>query len=102
MVKYLIATYCRARVVPTTDEKININDVTLLLIMIMFTIIIFTGSSTLHVASRSYMEYGVEFIAPTIFKWSEGVLVNLKEHLTKVKDGNLKKIGYGSILVSFS
>jgi len=39
---------------------------------------------------------------PTIFNSNEGVLENMKEELTKAKDGRLKNFGYGSILISFS
>lgn len=101
--KYYIATSCRPQAQPTTDGKINIKDVTKSpLRTILFMITRLAGSSTLHVACRSYMQYGVECLEPTIFNQSKGVLVNMKEHLTKEREGKLKNLSYGSILVSFS
>lgn len=103
MVKDYIATYCRARTKPTRDGKSSIKNVTHFpLRTILFIISILTGSSTLHVAIISYMKYGGEFLQPTIFNWSEGVLVNMKEQLYKAREGMLKNFGYSYILVSFS
>ena len=47
------------------------------------------------------MLYVVECMAPTIFNWSEGLLVILKDQLTKFRRGELKKFGYGVGVVSF-
>lgn len=70
--------------------------------MIFFIIARLVGSSTLHVASRSYMQYWMEGLEKTVFNWSEGVLVNLKEQLTKEKEWKLNNFSYGMILVPFS
>lgn len=68
IVKDYIATYCRPRALPTRDGKINRNDVTQLpLRMILFIIAILVGSSALHVVRKSYMQYGIECLEPTIF-----------------------------------
>jgi len=53
-------------------------------------------------ARRSYMEYGLECLEPTLFNRSKGVMVNMKEQLTKAKEGKLKNFVYGVILVSFA
>lgn len=67
-VKDYIATYYRPRADPTRDGKINIKYVTQLpLRIILFSIMRLVGTSTLHVASRLYMHYGVECLEPTIF-----------------------------------
>jgi len=103
IVKDYIITYCKPRSLPNRDVKIRIKDVTELpLRMILFIIARLASNLTLHVASRSYTPYGIECLEPILFNWSEGVLVNLKEQLTKEKEGKLNKFGYGVILVSFS
>lgn len=48
------------------------------------------------------MKYALECIEPTLFNWSKGVLENMNEKFTKAKNGQLKKFGHGSILISFS
>ena len=47
------------------------------------------------------MLYALECMAPTIFNWREGLLVNLKYHLTKCLRGELEQFGYGVVMVSF-
>ena len=47
------------------------------------------------------MLYAVECMAPTIFNWSEGLLVILKDQLTKFQRGELKQFGYRFVVVSF-
>lgn len=102
-VKDYITTYCRPQSHPTKDRKINIKYVTKLpLRMILFIIARLTGRSTLHVARKSYMEYGLEYLELTLFNWSGGVLVNMKENPSKEKEGKIKKFVYGAILVSFT
>ena len=60
------------------------------------------GTVTLHVANRSYMQYALECLEPTIFNWSEAVLSQIKEQLNKAKGGRKKTFSYGSILISFA
>jgi len=103
MVKDYIATYFRPRSLPIRNGNIRIKDVTQLpLRRILFIIARLAGNSKLHVARKSYMQYGIKCLEPTIFNWSEGALVNLKEQLNKAKEGKLKNFGYGVSLVSFS
>ena len=60
------------------------------------------GSATLHLENKSYMQYALECLEPTIFNWCEAVLSLMKEQLTKVKNGKMKFFGYGSILIDFT
>ena len=69
--------------------------------MILLTIAKLAGSVTLHVANRSYMKYALECLEPTVFKWAEAVLFQMKEYLTKEKGGRKNNFNYGSILISF-
>ena len=48
------------------------------------------GSRSSHLTTWDHMLYAVECMAPTIFNWSEGLLVSLKEQLTKCQRGELK------------
>jgi hypothetical protein len=54
-----------------------------------------------HMALKSYFQHVVECMEPQVFNWCDGVLHSMKTQLTKRKRGDLKKFGYGSILVSF-
>lgn len=69
--------------------------------MILFIIVILASSAYIHVVNKSHMQYAREFLELIVFNWSEGVLVNMKEKLTKEKDGRLKNSGYGLILIYF-
>ena len=51
--------------------------------------------------THAHMLYAVECMAPTIFNWSEGLLVRLKDQLTKCWRGELKKFSYEEVVVSF-
>lgn len=102
-VKDYITTYCKPRTLYTRDGKRSIKDVTQLPLRTIFFIITrLVGNSTLHVARKSYMQYGIECLELTIFNCNEGVLINLKEQLTYEKEVKLKNLIYGTILVSFS
>lgn len=68
MVKYYITTYWRPQSKPTIDVNIIVRYVTHFpLRTILFIISRLVGNSTLHVASRSYMQYGVECSDPIDF-----------------------------------
>ena len=69
---------------------------------ILFTIAKPTGTITLHVANRSYMQYALECLEPIVFNWSEVVLSQIKVQLNKEKGGRKKNFSYGSILISFA
>ena len=88
---------------PRKYGKINIQDVRdFPLRTILFMIAKLAGTVTLHVANRSYMQYVLECLDPTVFNWSEANLSQIKEKLNKEKGGRKKKFSYGSILISFS
>ena len=55
-----------------------------------------------HLTTRVQMLYALECMDPmdpTIFNWSEGLLVSLKDQLTKCMRSELKQFGYGEIVV---
>ena len=88
---------------PRKYGKINIWDVKdFPLRTILFTIAKVAVTITLHVANRSYMQYVLECMEPTIFIWSKAVLSQIKEQLNKEKGGRKKNFSYGSILISFA
>ena len=70
--------------------------------VIAFTVTRLCGSVVLHVATGSQMRIFVDCFRGTIFNWCEVVLANVKGQLTRAKNGQLKKFGYGSIVVTFS
>ena len=47
--------------------------------MILFTIAKLAGNVTLHVVSRSYIQYALECLEPAVFNWAEAVLLQMKE-----------------------
>ena len=47
------------------------------------------------------MLYAIEAMAPTVFKWEEAMLPIFKDQLTKCRQGELKRFGFGSILAYF-
>ena len=51
--------------------------------------------------SRAHMLYAIEAMAPTVFNWVESMLPIFKDQLTKCRQGELKKFGFGSILACF-
>ena len=58
--------------------------------IVAFTIEKVVGNRAAHQTTRAHMLYALERMAPTIFNWSEGISVSLKEHLTKCRRGELK------------
>ena len=58
-------------------------------------------SSASHQTSRPYILYELECMAPNTFNWSDGLLVSLKDQLTKCHQGQLKQFGYGAVVVYF-
>lgn len=102
-VKYYVQQFCRPGSQPSKDWKILIKDVSdLPLRTILFTISKLVGSSVLHLATKSYMQYALECLQPKIFNWCGAVLSSVKEQLTNVKEGKLINFGYGSIMISFA
>ena len=46
------------------------------------------------------MLYAFEAMVPTVYNWVEDLLSVFKEQLTKCWQGDLKQVGYGTILAS--
>jgi hypothetical protein len=67
---------------------------------ILYTITWEVGSMGPHLASRSHVSYVMMCLSPTIYNWCSGILVNMKEQLTKCRTRRQNKFGYGSILLS--
>lgn len=100
--KYYVVTNCDNSK-PNNDGNIEIKYIhEIPLKTIMFTITCLVGSVVPHLATKSYVKYALECLAPTIFNLCEGLLANLKEQLNRVKTEQLNNFEYGSIVVSLS
>ena len=101
----MMSEYIRRHCEPKAERckcKVAIKGVLdLTLWTIIFTIAWMAGSASPHMALQSYFQYAMECTEPRVFNWCDGVLHSMKTQLTKSKNGDLKKFGYGSILVSF-
>ena len=85
-----------------SGNKIPIKNVMdILLNTILFTMHRVEWSLAIHQDSWEHMIYSLECMDPTVFKWEKGLLVALKDQLTKCHKGDLKQFGYESIIVSF-
>lgn len=80
MVKDYIATYCRPQALPTRDGNVKIKDVNqLILRMILFIIARLVGSSTVHVARKSYMQIWERVSRDDIIQLERGCLGQFEE-----------------------
>ena len=68
---------------------------------VLFTMQRVAESQGVHRASRAYMLYAIEAMAPTVFNWAEVMLPIFKDQLTKCWQGELKQFVLGSILAFF-
>lgn len=59
------------------------------------------GSQAEHETNKSKFLYVIDCIALTIFNWVEAMKMNIKRQLFKAKVRNLKKFGFGLVLVAF-
>jgi hypothetical protein len=85
-----IATYCREGV-DRTSVKILIKEIEdRPLHTIAFTIRKLARSTTTHIITKSQMAYAVECMEPRVFNWCEGVLVSLKNQITRCRDQTRK------------
>ena len=67
-VRDYVMQYCYPGAEPSKYGKINIRDVRdFPLRTILFTITKLASTVTLHVANRSYMQFGLECLDPTVF-----------------------------------
>jgi hypothetical protein len=100
-----MSEYCRLHCVSEVERKKGklviwgVRDLTLR--TILFTRAQMAGSSAPHMVLQSYFRYAIECTEPRVFNWADVVLRSIKKHLTKCRQSNLKKFGYGSLLVSF-
>jgi hypothetical protein len=100
-----MSEYFRLHCVPEAERKKGkvaiwgVRDLTLR--TILFTISRMAGSSSPHMALQSYFQYAIECTEPQVFNWADVVLRSMKKKLTKCRQCDLKKFGYGSLLVSF-
>ena len=79
LVRDYIQQFCHLGTQPSKDGKINIRGVhDFPLQKILFTITKYAGSATLYLANRSYMQFALECLEPTIFNWCEAVLSLMK------------------------
>jgi hypothetical protein len=54
---------------------------------ILFSIMSVTGSTSVHLAFRSQVAYGVQCLEPTLFNWSTGFLRNVKDQVSRCRMG---------------
>lgn len=97
----LIARHCHGSH-NTKSGKIDIRTFTNIpLRTVLYNIDRMEGVQALHEVRKSHFMYELDCLSPIVFSWCEGLLVNMKDQLTKCKTGKLKKNGYRSILVTF-
>lgn len=86
----------------TKEKGIHIKTISHLEIKVIeFTVTRLYRSATLHMATGSQMQMAVECFRGTIFNWCDAVLASVKGQLTRAKNGQLEKFGYGFLVVSF-
>lgn len=79
-VRDYVRLFCQPGTQPSKDGKIIIKVICdFPLRTIIFTIAKLAGNVTLHLANRSYMQYALECLEPTLFNWHEVILSSLKE-----------------------
>ena len=79
--KDYIRQFFRPGTEPSKDGKINIKYVRdMPLRTFLFTIENPTSSVTLHVMNKSYMQYALECLEPTVFNSAEALTLQMKEH----------------------
>lgn len=73
-----IATYCEVDIVKVGSQVPIKNIEYLILKSILYTMTHIVGSTSLHQASRSQMQYAIECLKPTVFDWSTTMLNCMK------------------------
>ena len=86
----LIDEYCVVRTRSQGGKILIKNIMDRPLRTVAFTIEKVAGSLVSHHATKTHMMYALECMSPTIFNWSEGLLVILEDQLTKCRRGDLK------------
>jgi hypothetical protein len=96
-----IAAYCEDGTEKSGTQIPIKNIVNLSLKVILYMITQIVGSTSLHLASWSQMQYGIECLRPTMFDWSTMMLTCMKTQLTDCKLWKRKNFGFGSVLCAF-
>ena len=65
------------------------------------TIVIISGSSSLHLATRNQMRLEVDCFRGALYYWCSRVASIMRRQLSDCKRGRWKNFGYSSILVAF-
>ena len=68
---------------------------------ILYTVTRIVGSTSSHLASKSQVMISIRATEGVVFDWCSGLLANLKDQLTRCRQGRQKQFGYGSILACF-
>ena len=68
---------------------------------ILYTVTRIAGSTSVHLASKSQVMISIRATEGIVFDGFSGLLANLKDQLTRCRQGRQKQFGYGSILACF-
>ena len=68
---------------------------------ILYTVTHIAGSTSAHLASKSQVLTSIQATEGVVFDWCSGLLENLKDQLTRCREGRYKQFVYGSILACF-
>ena len=68
---------------------------------ILYTVTRIAGSTSTHLASKSQVLTSIRATKEVVFDWCSGLLANLKDQLTRYREGQQKQFGYDSILACF-
>ena len=68
---------------------------------ILYTVTRIAGSTSVHLASKSQVTISIRTTKGVVFDWCLGFLANLKDQLTRCRQGRHKQFGYGSVLACF-
>jgi hypothetical protein len=71
------------------------------LCMILYTVTRIVGSTSAHLASKSQVVISIRATEGVVFDCCSGLLANLKDQLTRYRQGRHKQFGYGLILACF-
>ena len=83
-------------------DRIMIEDLANITLQTLAYIVTWVAGTTLpHSVTKKYLDLDQKCMQPTLFNWCEGTLANVREQLTNMKRGKIKKFVYGSLLVNF-
>lgn len=100
-VNMILAEHC-PETLKSKSGKVDIMTIhDLVLKVLLLTINRVVGAQASHESNKSKFQYDIDCMSLTIFNWVESMKVNMKHQLSKCKAGNLRKFGYGYVLVTF-